>query len=511
MSKTTSIGSATIILAVFGLTGKAIGFFREVLFAYYFGISREYEFYLVASVLPITLNSIALYIYQNYFIPAYSKSEKLGKEFAAEFSKKNFLNAIFLAIVSLLILVLFRIPILKVYIGSNLISSKVELLFLIFCFTVPLSIIYGFLTAYSQTQFNFKSPAIASLSLNIFTIIALVIFKESSIIYIAIAYLIGVFVQTVILGKVSKIFLLFQTKYSMTFKNSKFTVPLVVWIILIEVVGQLYVLSDRYFLAKVDEGGIAAINYATTIFLLPISIFTLSITTAVMPKFSQLAVTNSKSELKEKVTSALINISLTFIPITLIFIFWGKEVIRIFYERGNFTINSTNVTYEVLFYLSFSLVFYSLYGILNKLFYVYEEVKTLFIITVLGITIKIIFNFILVETLKQNGLAISTSLSYIVFFTVSLLIIQLRLRLVDFRSISTKFIIYLLNGFFSFLIVKLLFVWLTNESLLFDIIKIILFLLLYYINNQLLKDRYQLILQNQILKFIPATYNKRKD
>lgn len=510
MNKTSSIGSATIILTIFGLIGKATGFFREVLFANYFGISREYEFYLVASVLPITLNSIALYIYQNYFIPAYSKREVISDNYSENFSKNTFIYSILLAIISALFLVLFRIPILKIYIGNEFISGKIESLFIIFSITVPFSIISGFLIAYLQTQLNFKSPAFAALSLNILTIAALIIFKAENITFIAISYLLGVIIQTIILLKVSRILKLLQTKYSITPIKINFVNLSVLWIVLIEVVGQLYILSDRYFLSRVDEGGIAAINFASTIFLLPISIITISISTAILPKFSQLAASNSNCELKEKINTALINISLVFIPISLLFSIWGKEVVRIFYERGNFTVNSTVVTSEVLFYLSLSLVFYSLYGILNKLFYVFEKVKTLFVITALGIALKIFFNFLLVDSLKQNGLAISTSLSYILFFLLSLIIIQFRLKLIEFKSVTKIFILYLVNGLFSFLIVEVLFILTSFDSIFFDMIKITLFLLVYYLNNQLLNDKHQLVLQNELLKILPINFSKQK-
>lgn len=502
MNRTSSIGSATIVLTVFGLIGKATGFFREVLFANYFGISREYELYLVASVFPITLNSIALYIYQNYFIPAYSKRENIGSEHAVIFSKKNFLNSIIISVFLLILLLLFRIPILKIYIGNQLITEKTQLLFIIFSCSVPLSIVSGFLISYLQTRFDFKSPAMASLSLNIFTIVALIIFRETDITYIALAYLVGITVQTILLIKASHILKLFQYKYPIASDKINSVSSSIIWIVLIEIVGQLYLISDRYFLSRVDEGGIAAINYATTIFVLPISIITISISTAILPKFSRLAAVNSYSELREKITTALVNILLAFIPLTMIFIFWGKEVVRIIYERGNFTTNSTEVTSDVLFYLSISLVFYSIYGIINKLFYIYEKVKTLLIITLLGIVVKIFFNFVLVDSLKQNGLVISTSLSYLLFFISSVVVIQYQLKLIELEKIAKRFILYLSNGFFSFLIVRNLFILVSFESILFDLIKIILFLLLYSYSNQLLKDKYQLLFQNELLRFL---------
>lgn len=503
MNKASSIGTATIVLTVLGFIAKTSGFFREILFANFFGLSRDYEFYLVASVLPITLNSISLYIYQNYFIPAYSKRNQYGNEFALYFSRRVFNKSFLISIISFLVLIVFRIQILRLFIGTQFVSEKTELLFIIFSCTVPFGIISGFLTAYLQTNFNFKSPAIAGLMLNLFTIIALLIFKEKNIVIIAFAYLVGAFIQTLILFKVSRIWQIIFKKFQNLPQKIISQHSLVIWIILIEVIGQLYVLSDRYFLSKVDEGGIAAINYATTIFLLPISIITISITTAILPKFSQLASAMLYEELKEKLKVALTNTSLIFIPITLLFIFFGKELIKILFERGNFNNQSTLMTYEVLFYLSLSLVFYSLYGILNKLFYVYEMVKTLFFVTILGISIKLVLNFILVDSMKQNGLVLSTSFSYIFFFSISILIIQKRLKILEIRNTLNKILFYTINGIVSFIIVKTLFTLVQSLSILFDLLEIILFFLIYYINNLFLNDEYQRKLLDEVVRILP--------
>lgn len=505
MKKTSSIGAAAIILTLFGFISKATGFFREVLFANYFGLSRDYELYLVASILPITLNTISLYIYQNYFIPAYSKHNQDDKDKASVFARKILINSFFISVISLLILIIFRVPILRLYIGSQFISEKTELLFIIFSCTVPFGILSGFLTAFIQTNFNFKSPAIASLMLNVFTIAALLIFKENNIVIIAFGYLTGIFIQTAILFKVSKIWQIFLRKFQKPAIGFIFQNYLIIWVILIEVISQLYVLSDRYFLSKVDQGGIAAINYATTIFLLPISIITISISTAILPKFSQLASLKLDSELKEKLSDALVNTSLIFIPIAFLFIFFGREVIRILFERGNFNFQSTQMTYEVLFFLSMSLLFYSLYGILNKLFYVYEMVKSLFYITILGMSIKLILNFILVDSLKQNGLVISTSFSYIFFFLMSVIIIQRRLKILDIKNIFRKIFFYTFNGLVSFIIVKILFILVRSESIFFDLIKMFLFFLIFYLNNLLLNDSYQRKLLVEFTRILPLS------
>ena len=62
---TTTIAGASIFIAVSGFLSKGIGFFREIVIANFFGLSVDYDIYLVGAVLPLTINTILLCIGQN--------------------------------------------------------------------------------------------------------------------------------------------------------------------------------------------------------------------------------------------------------------------------------------------------------------------------------------------------------------------------------------------------------------------------------------------------------------
>jgi len=83
---TSTIAGASIFITAVLLIGRGLGLIREVIFANYFGLSAEYDLYLVATVLPITINSIVLYIAQNYFIPNYSSAQKNSEREAINFT-----------------------------------------------------------------------------------------------------------------------------------------------------------------------------------------------------------------------------------------------------------------------------------------------------------------------------------------------------------------------------------------------------------------------------------------
>ena len=172
-------------------------------------------------------------------------------------------------------------------------------------------------------------------------------------------------------------------------------------IILIESISQLYSIFDRYFYGEISTGGIASLNYGLIVWFLPISIFSISLATVVFPIISK-AINDSSNEEIEKIYNESISMNtFIFIPIAFILFFYGDIIIKIFFERGKFDEESTAMTFGVLKFYSLSLVFYSVYTVFNKIFYSINEVKLLLLITIIGLAIKLILNFLLMICSKM--------------------------------------------------------------------------------------------------------------
>ncbi len=73
-----SLAGASLLLIFLNSINRIIGFLREIIYASEFGVSKDFDIFLVVSILPITINTVIYYIAQNHFIPQYSyfKSNK---------------------------------------------------------------------------------------------------------------------------------------------------------------------------------------------------------------------------------------------------------------------------------------------------------------------------------------------------------------------------------------------------------------------------------------------------
>lgn len=423
-----ALGGAFILISFVNILSRGLGFFREVLFANYFGVNLEFDVYLVGAAIPVTLNTVILYIGQNYFIPAFNKN-KLNSGFSDNsFTLLHVIIALFTSLLVSLMFYLFSSNIISLFIdrsSSNLFNTAKNI-FNIFLISIPLNSIIAILIAREQAELKFTHPALSRLWLNITLIPVLIIFADKFGIYtIPIGFVTGTFLQLVYLFIKSKSFILNDRKQFGSLRSIRGLVDsTIVSILLIESIGQLYLLVDRYFFDKVQAGGISALNYASNLNLLPVSIFAVALATVVFPKLSEIISKKRLSELVDVLDDSFRAILFIFIPISLVYYFYGDAIIALLFERGAFGSDGTAITFSALKYYALSLIFYSAYSILNKTLYAGQLVNYLLIITLLGILLKISLNFVFVNTLKHDGLALSTSLSYIFFFLSSLLVIN---------------------------------------------------------------------------------------
>ncbi len=75
-----TVAGASIIIIFFTIIGRGLGLIREAAFAHQFGLSKEFDIYLIGAVIPAVINSIVMYLGQNYFIPNYKRFKFKEKE-----------------------------------------------------------------------------------------------------------------------------------------------------------------------------------------------------------------------------------------------------------------------------------------------------------------------------------------------------------------------------------------------------------------------------------------------
>ncbi|MBK7868729.1 MAG: hypothetical protein IPJ75_18000 [Ignavibacteriales bacterium] len=153
-------------------------------------------------------------------------------------------------------------------------------------FTLPLNALISIFSAYLVAEFKFKVTYLSQLWTNLAVIITVIFFSNTlGTLSIVIGFIIGNGLQlaNLLYGGSHIIPRLNRFKIRLTGN-----VPYLIFFntLFIETAGQMFFLIDRLFYSSVDQGGIAALNYSFIIYMLPVSVFTTALGSALLPDFA---------------------------------------------------------------------------------------------------------------------------------------------------------------------------------------------------------------------------------
>ncbi|UCH64572.1 MAG: polysaccharide biosynthesis C-terminal domain-containing protein [Ignavibacterium sp.] len=485
-----SIAKATVLLTLLTILSKFIGLVREMIYARNFGLTSQFDLFLVSAVIPIVINTSVIYLGQHYFIPAYNRVKSTSDDEAIKFFSTTFWSFILGGVLLAFILFIFSGTIINIFLSSQSLEYR-EIgteIFLLFLLTIPINAGMFIIIAYQQANFHFIYPAVTQIIMNLVLIVIIIAFTNVFQIFVLpLAFLISYVSAFVIMFFPVRKFIKLNFNSIFKFRKNESNLSTVGALIIIEGLSLSYILVDRYFFGEIPSGSIAALNYAIIIFTLPVSIFSISLITTFFSKFSKFSVNNRPQLILDFKKAVKVNIYI-MLPVSIVLIFGGDFFIEIFYKRGKFTAANTILTHSVLQYYVISLVFYSSYLVIVKLLYSVNKYKHVLIISVLAFLLKVILNFSLVNTLQQEGLALSTSLVYVfLFLTGSFLVIKvLNMKNRYFHFIDILY--FLVNAAVSYLVSYTFLNLYGGLGIITEITSIVLFLSIYIINSKLLND-----------------------
>ena len=200
-----------------------------------------------------------------------------------------------------------------------------------------------------------------------------------------------------------------------------------------QLVLQLNTLVDRNFASILGEGIISAMQYANKLNILFITLFVISIATALFPKFSEQVANDDIVGLK-KTASKSINVVLLFvIPVVTGVIILAQPIVELAFMRGEFDRTAANITTNALTMYSLGMPGLSLAEILNREFYALKDTRTPVICSVASISTNIILNFILVKRFGYIGLAVATSIAATVLAVILLVFLRRKIGAIGMR------------------------------------------------------------------------------
>ena len=215
--------------------------------------------------------------------------------------------------------------------------------------------------------------------------------------------------------------------------------------------------------------GFTPYTSAYYVMLLPYSIVTISIVTALLPHLSKLAIARDVEEVRNQLVRAIRMVGVVTVPSAVALLFFGPLMTEVLYM--GISLQDSRYIGFVLSALSLGLVAFSINLILIRGFNAFEDTKTQVTSIIIINLISVGLSYLFLATLKSNwvtvGLGIAFSVSYIagLFITIPLLKKHLgRLRLSEFASQHGKLLIASLIGMAPFFAITVYFGWAYQET-----------------------------------------------
>jgi len=134
-------------------------------------------------------------------------------------------------------------------------------------------------------------------------------------------------------------------------------------------------LLDIFVAGFLAEGALAALGYAQMLYLLPISLFGMSIAASELPELSRQRKAPT-SEVALQISAALERIHFLLVPSVAAFLLLGDVFIGGLYQRGEFLTSATPVVYAVLAAYALGLLASSGSRVLSSAFYALRDTRT---------------------------------------------------------------------------------------------------------------------------------------
>ncbi len=441
------------IVSVIAMIGKVIGYLCNIVIAALFGASAQTDAYIIGFTIPrFFLNVLGGGSLNAAFVPVFKTYIGKDEKREAWDLAIDVLNIIFILVTFLSIVCILLSPLLVSFFAPGfekntaLLAAKLtRVIFPSLIFFCLASIVKAIL----QAQHRFAIPSLTPIALNLSIVLsAFFLSRYIGVMSLAIGVVLGGIAQLTIQWP-----LLVRVGMSYRFSISYHPGIKKVLLLFIPLLGGVVVsrlnrLVARILASLLEEGSIAALNFADLISQIPVTIFGISLATVVFPNLVEKAVGEDLTRFKDTFLKSLRMIFFITLPISIGMITLRIPLIRILFERGEFTHQDTIMTATALMYFAIGSVALASVHILLRGFYALKDTRTPVVIGVIALIGNIIFNLILIRLMGLGGLALGTSLAAIL--RVLLLTTSLNKRL-DGMNMR-----YLFLGLFKILLCSLI-------------------------------------------------------
>jgi putative peptidoglycan lipid II flippase len=410
---------ATVIVAVLSGFAMLASVARELVVAQWFGRSDALDAFLIAYLLPTFLVYIVAGSFGPAFIPTFIQvREQEGEQGAQRLFSNVMVASLVLLGGVILVLALFApyyLPVLgSGFTGPKLLMTR-RLLYVLLPF-LAFGGLASIWTSVLEAREHFALPALVRALPPVSAIIFLLLLgKAWGIFALAAGTILGAGAQAILLASKLRAqgMRLRLRWYGLDQRMRQVTGqygPALAGALLMSSTE----LVDQSMAAMLPPGSVAALNYGKKIISLMIVVGARPVGTAALPYFSQMVAERDWAACRHTLTTYARYILLVSLPITAGVVAFSHPVVRLLFQRGAFGAADTIVVGRVQAFLALQIPFYLLSAMGVRVLSALKRNSLIMWVSGVSTTLNIILNWILMKYAGVAGIALSTSLVYLV-------------------------------------------------------------------------------------------------
>jgi putative peptidoglycan lipid II flippase len=369
--------------AIFSLaTGlsRILGLVREVVAAYYFGAAGKINAFTVAFQVPNLVRAlVADAALSSAFVPVFTELQERGDRQRAWRVASSLFWLVLLFLTGLTALFVLVAPWIIGAFGDpggdrSLAVGLSRVLFPIVALLGVSGIVVGILNSYEE----FSVPALTPVAWNVAIILGLVLGvphvdgTDAKLYVYAGSILVGTLIQVLLpipwlRGLDGRLQLVIDWRDPAVAQTFKLMIPVTLGLGLINVNAVI----DTLFASRLIDPSLAptAIDKAFRVYMLPQGMFSVAVATVLFPSLARLAARRDLEGFRHTVAVGLRQISFLLVPASVASAVLAEPIVRLLFERGQFTPHQTHVVAAALAAFSLGLTFNGMMLMLNRAFF----------------------------------------------------------------------------------------------------------------------------------------------
>lgn len=415
---------AAVIVGCLGLTAKLAATVKELIIARSFGRGDEVDAFLIAFLLPSFVLNIGMSALGYALVPVFVETRQKGGIVAAHrlLSSMILLGCIVLVAVAAVLGLL--APLYLPLLGHSFTGAKLqltrELLYLLLPWIV-FSGIANLSSAVLNATEKFALPALIPLLTPLVTIYLVVFHAHRwGIFTLAAGAVIGGSFEAMLLLALLK-------KHGMPLRLRWYGLDSHVRSVLAQYVPMLTgailmgstAVVDQSMAALLPSGSVAALGYGNRIIAGILSVGAMALSTATLPYFAQMVSARDWAGCRHTLKRYSMLIVAVTVPFTVLIIIFSRPLIKLLYQHGAFTAADTDLVSSVQICYAIQIPFFIWSMPFVRFISSVRRNDVLMYASVINLALDVILNLVLMRVWHVAGIALSTSIVYVVSFLIT--------------------------------------------------------------------------------------------